>query len=45
MAQIGSTDSIADNISTFLQEMREIAHILDTLTPTSLVIIDELGRG
>lgn len=33
------------NLSTFLTEMKECAYLLDNLTPRSLVIVDELGRG
>ena len=33
------------NLSTFQTEMKECAYLLNNLTPKSLVIIDELGRG
>lgn len=33
------------NASTFSVEMMEISNILDQITPNSLVLIDELGRG
>ena len=33
------------NLSTFRTEMRESAYLLENLTPRSLVIVDELGRG
>ena len=44
-ARVSSDDSIEANVSTFAAEMREIAFILHSLEPRSLVIVDELGRG
>ncbi|XP_037294385.1 mutS protein homolog 4 [Manduca sexta] len=44
-SRIGFNDSVELNASTFVLEMKEIQHILKSLTPTSLVIIDELCRG
>ena len=44
-ARVSSDDSIEANVSTFAAEMREIALILHSLEPRSLVIVDELGRG
>ena len=38
-------DNIAKQQSTFMVEMHEMANILHHLTPRSLVIVDELGRG
>lgn len=32
-------------MSTFATEMKEAAYILHNVTPSSLVIVDELGRG
>eukprot|EP00928_Gymnodinium_smaydae_P069601 TRINITY_DN5318_c0_g1_i1.p1 TRINITY_DN5318_c0_g1~~TRINITY_DN5318_c0_g1_i1.p1 ORF type:complete len:901 (+),score=153.92 TRINITY_DN5318_c0_g1_i1:107-2809(+) len=43
--RIGTADSIESNASTFFVEMREMAYILRDVTPESLVLIDELGRG
>ncbi|XP_065303572.1 mutS protein homolog 4-like isoform X2 [Dermacentor albipictus] len=44
-ARTGHRDDIETNCSTFLMEMREINYILQNFTDTSLIIIDELGRG
>lgn len=41
----GTSDDMEHNLSTFLTEMKECAYLLDNLTPRSLVIVDELGRG
>jgi len=43
--RIGTSDNLEASASTFLVEMQEAAHILDDVTPESLVLIDELGRG
>lgn len=43
--RIGAHDDIAKGQSTFMVEMTECAHILNNLTPRSLVILDEVGRG
>lgn len=45
LARVASDDCIEANVSTFASEMREIAFILRNVSPKSLVIIDELGRG
>ena len=44
-SRIGTSDSLEDNASSFMVEMREMAYIHLNKTPRSLVIIDELGRG
>ncbi|XP_071732643.1 DNA mismatch repair protein MSH3 [Rutidosis leptorrhynchoides] len=43
--RMGAYDSIQNGRSTFLEELGEASHILDTCTGHSLVILDELGRG
>jgi len=43
--RIGASDELASGRSTFMVEMMETAHILNQLTPRSLVIVDEIGRG
>ncbi|HXX71870.1 MAG TPA: DNA mismatch repair protein MutS, partial [Candidatus Acidoferrum sp.] len=43
--RIGASDSLARGRSTFLVEMSEVAAILNTATPASLVLLDEVGRG
>lgn len=43
--RIGSRDEIHAGQSTFMVEMVEAADILNNATPSSLVILDEIGRG
>ncbi len=43
--RIGAGDDLASGRSTFLVEMSEAAHILNTATERSLVLVDEIGRG
>jgi DNA mismatch repair protein MutS len=43
--RIGASDNLARGRSTFLVEMSEVAAILTHATPSSLVLLDEVGRG
>jgi DNA mismatch repair protein MutS len=43
--RVGAMDNIARGESTFLIEMQESANIMNNLTPKSLVLLDEVGRG
>jgi DNA mismatch repair protein MutS len=43
--RVGASDNLVGGESTFMVEMRETAHILTCLTPRSLVVLDEIGRG
>ena len=43
--RIGASDNLARGRSTFLVEMSEVAVILHHATPSSLVLLDEVGRG
>lgn len=43
--RVGASDRITTGESTFLVEMHEAAHIVNTATRRSLILLDEVGRG
>jgi len=43
--RIGASDDLASGRSTFMVEMSELARILNRVSPRSLVLLDEIGRG
>jgi len=43
--RIGASDNLARGRSTFMVEMTETAAILNTASPRSLILLDEVGRG
>lgn len=43
--RVGASDNISLGESTFMVEMNEAADILNNISPKSLVLFDELGRG
>jgi DNA mismatch repair protein MutS len=45
MTRIGAHDALGRGNSTFMVEMNETAHILTSMTPRSLILLDEVGRG
>ncbi len=45
LADIGDNQSIAESLSSFSAHVRRLGAILDSATPDSLVLLDELGRA
>jgi DNA mismatch repair protein MutS len=43
--RVGASDDLSSGESTFMVEMNETASILHNLSPRSLVLMDEIGRG
>jgi DNA mismatch repair protein MSH4 len=45
MSRLDNCDDPERNMSTSMAEMKGVANILNNITPTSLILVDELGRG
>ena len=43
--RVGASDNLSGGESTFMVEMIEAANIINNMTPKSLILLDEIGRG
>ncbi|MGI8583077.1 MAG: DNA mismatch repair protein MutS [Chitinophagaceae bacterium] len=43
--RVGANDNLSSGESTFMVEMNETSSIINNITPRSLILLDEIGRG